>query len=366
MTMPTQTATQPALDEYLRLLEEWDGSDLHLKVAGPAYIRVGGDLHAVDALPPLRPVDTEAIVEQILPDSHRALFVDGGEADFALSVPGVGRYRVAAFRQRGSIGLVLRRVRAGSASLDELDMPGAVRALAAEHRGLILVTGPTGSGKTTTSSAMIGHINATRRCHIVTIEDPIEVLHRDDRALVDQREIGLDTADFATAMRAVARQDPDVIAIGEMRDLETVGAALQAAETGHLVLSTLHTTDATQTVNRIIDLFPPHQQEQARVSLANSLRGVISQRLVPRVGGGLVAVLEIMVVTLRVREFVLDPDRTDAIADAIAEGEYYGMQTFDQHLLALHRDGVITLESALSAATSPHDLTISVRAAGGA
>jgi twitching motility protein PilT len=211
---------------------------------------------------------------------------------------------------------------------------------------------------------MISHINATRRCHIVTIEDPIEILHGDDLAVVDQREIGVDTLNFATALRSVARQDPDVIFIGEMRDTETVSAALQAAETGHLVISTLHTTNATETVNRIIDLFPPHQQHQARMSLANSLKGIVCQRLLPQVGGGRVAAIECLVMTTRLHEFLVDPDKTAQIEDAIVDGAYYGMQTFDAHLLALYREGRITMRDAMAAATSPHDFRISVRAAG--
>jgi twitching motility protein PilT len=279
-------------------------------------------------------------------------------------VPGLGRFRVAAFRQRGSAGLVIRRVPAAPPSLEELGLPAAVRKLSEEQRGLVLVTGPTGSGKTTTTAAMLGYINAVRRCHIVTIEDPIEVLHRDMLAIIDQREVGLDTRDFATAMRAVARQDPDVIFVGEMRDLETVSAGLQAAETGHLVVSTLHTTNATETVNRIIDLHPPHQQAQARLALATVLKGVVCQRLLPARDGGRVAALEIMVVTARLQEFITDPAKLDLIADAIAEGEYYGMQTFDQHLLQLYGQGSISLEEALAAATSPHDLRLSMRTTG--
>ncbi len=354
----------PELVDYLRLTVQWDGSDLHLKAGGPAYIRVAGSLREVDALPQLAAEDTDAFVERVLPDNQRSTYERGGEADFALSVTGLGRFRVAAFRQRGSAGLVLRRVRDGSQTLEELALPAAVRKLAEEHRGLVLVTGPTGSGKTTTTAAMLGHVNATRRCHIVTIEDPIEILHPDNLAIVDQREVGVDTNDFRTAMRSVARQDPDVIFIGEMRDTETVSAALQAAETGHLVLSTLHTTDAMQTVNRVIDLFPPHQQEQTRIALAEALKGVVSQRLVPKIDGGLVAAVEVLVMSLRMREFVLDPDKTDQRPDAIAEGEYYGMQTFDQHLLSLYSQSVITLESALEAATSPHDFRIAARSAG--
>jgi len=357
-------ASVPELIDFLRLTVEWDGSDLHLKAGGPGYIRVSGQLCEVTHLGRLLPADTEAFVEQILPESQRALFAAGREADFAHSVPGLGRFRVAAFRQRGSVGLVLRRVQPGSQTLEELQMPAAVRKVAEEHRGLVLVTGPTGAGKTTTTAAMIGHINANRRCHIVTVEDPIEILHHDNLAIVDQREVGVDTTDFATALRSVARQDPDVIFIGEMRDLETVSSALQAAETGHLVMSTLHTTDATETVNRIIDMYPPHQQKQARISLANTLRGVVSQRLVPTTNGGLVAAIEVLVMTARLREFVLDSDRTDLIPDAIAEGEYYGMQTFDQHLLQLYSDGVVSMDAALDAASSPHDFRIAVRSLG--
>ena len=351
----------PELNDYLRLTAQWGGSDLHLKAGGPAYIRVSGALQEVEALPALTPADTAAFVDEILPANQREAYERGGEADFAHAVPGFARFRVSVFRQRGSAGLVLRRVQSGNQTLEALRLPPSVRKLAEEHRGLVLVTGPTGSGKTTTTAAMLGHINATRRCHIVTIEDPIEILHRDNLALIDQREVGVDTNDFRTAMRSVARQDPDIIFIGEMRDTETVAAALQAAETGHLVMSTLHTTDATQTVSRVIDLFPPHQQEQTRIALAETLKGVVSQRLVPRIDGGLVAVVEVLVMTLRMRDFVLDADKTDQLPDAIAEGEYYGMQTFDQHLLHLYRDGVISMEAALDAASSPHDFRIMAR-----
>jgi twitching motility protein PilT len=351
----------PELNDYLRLTAQWGGSDLHLKAGGPAYIRVSGALQEVEGLPALSPADTAAFVAEILPHNQREAYERGGEADFAHAVAGLGRYRVAVFRQRGSTGLVMRRVQSDNQTLEELQLPPSVRKLSEEHRGMVLVTGPTGSGKTTTTAAMLGHINATRRCHIVTIEDPIEILHRDNLALIDQREVGVDTCDFRAAMRSVARQDPDVIFIGEMRDTETVAAALQAAETGHFVMSTLHTTDAAQTVSRVIDLFPPHQQEQTRIALAETLKGVVSQRLVPRIDGGLVAVVEVLVMTLRMREFVLDPDKTDQLPDAIAEGEYYGMQTFDQHLLHLYRDGVISMDAALAAASSPHDFRIMTR-----
>ncbi|HUH07575.1 MAG TPA: PilT/PilU family type 4a pilus ATPase [Egibacteraceae bacterium] len=352
------------IHSYLKYLADKGGSDLHLNAGGPAYVRVDGDLSDVHDLPVLSPDDTERMALELMDPLSRERFDRGDEADFAYSLHGVGRFRVAVFRQRGSVGMVLRRVLPGSQSFDDLGLPPVVRKLAEEHRGLALVTGPTGSGKTTTTAAMISHINATRRCHIVTLEDPIEILHSDNLAIIDQREIGVDTKDFATALRSVARQDPDVIFLGEMRDVETVTAALQAAETGHFVISTLHTTDATETINRIVDMFPPYQQAQARLSLSNSLQGIICQRLLPKAGGGRIAAIEAMVNTVRMEEFITDPSKTEMIEQAISEGEYYGMQTFDQHLLALYRDGLVTLKDALAAATSSHDFRIAIRAAG--
>ena len=354
-----------SVNDYLQLLVEAGGSDLHLKAGGPAYIRIDGDLKPVSQLPPLSAGDVEHMAAEMMDARIASEFSGLAEADFAYSLPGVGRFRINAFRQRGSIGAVARRVLPGSQSFASLGMPPSVRKLAEEHRGLVLVTGPTGSGKTTTTAAMISHINATRRCHIVTLEDPIEVLHRDDNAIIDQREVGVDTTDFATGLKSVSRQDPDVIFIGEMRDIETVTAALQAAETGHLVISTLHTTDARETINRVVDMYPTEQQNQARLSLANSLKGIVCQRLVPKVtGSGRIAVVEVMVMTTRMYEFVMDPAQLPQIEDAIAEGGYYGMQTFDQHLLHLYGEGEITLRDALSAATNPHDFRVSLRGAG--
>jgi twitching motility protein PilT len=352
------------LNDYLERLVELSGSDLHIKAGGPAHIRVDGDLQELADLPSFGPEEIEQLALAIMDAKMRRQFEQANEADFAHTVSGLGRFRVGAFRQRGSVGLVFRRVLPGSQTFAELGLPAAVRKLAEEHRGLILVTGPTGSGKTTTTAAMISHINKTRRCHIVSIEDPIEILHHDDRALIDQREVGVDTESFHTALRAVSRQDPDVIFIGEMRDLETVITALQAAETGHLVISTLHTTDATETVNRIIDMFPAHQHDQARVSLASSLKGIVCQRLLPKVGGGRVAAVEVLVMTARLQEFLMDRDKIEQIVDAVAEGAYYGMQTFDQHLLQLVREQVVTFPDALNASTNPHDFRIMVRAAG--
>ena len=353
------------VNEYLQYVVEKGGSDLHLKAGGPAYVRVDGDLKPISTLPPLAPTDTERFAFAMMDDRTMHAFMDRQEADFAYSLAGVGRFRVNTFRQRGSVGIVLRRVLPGTPDFDALGLPPAVRKLSEEHRGLVLVTGPTGSGKTTTTAAMIGHINRTRRCHVVTIEDPIEVIHRDDMAIIDQREVGVDTADFSVALKAVARQDPDVIFIGEMRDVETVNAALQAAETGHLVISTLHTTDARETVNRVVDLYPADQQSQIRLSLGNSLKGIVSQRLVPRsTGEGRIAVVETLVMTSRIYDFVVDPSQLPMIEEAIAEGEYYGMQTFDQHLLQLYKDGEVSLRDAMAAATNPHDFRVALRGAG--
>ncbi len=350
---------------YLRRLTELGGSDLHLKAGGPAYVRVDGELQPLPDLPVLAPEDTERMAQELMDARVRGVFEAAREVDFAHSVAGLGRFRLNAFRQRGSVGLVCRRVLPAASDVTGLGLPPVVRTLAEQRRGLVLVTGPTGSGKTTTTAAMLAHINATRRCHVVTLEDPIEVLHRDRLAIIDQREVGVDTADFASGMRAVSRQDPDVIFIGELRDLETVTAALQAAETGHLVISTLHTTDARETIDRVVDLFPPMQQHQARWSLASSLRGIVGQRLVPRAnGGGRLAVVEVLVMTSRIFEFVTDPEQLSRLTEAIAEGGYYGMQTFDQHLLHLLRSGEIALRDALAAASDPHDFRVALRGAG--
>ena len=352
------------VDQLLTTLAERQGSDLHLKVGSPPLMRFDGVLGRVDGEEPLRPEETEAMAHHLMSEDRWRDFLQRNEADLAYSLPGVARFRVNVFRQRGSVSVVLRLVRVGSPSFDDLGLPPVVRDLADEPRGLVLVTGPTGSGKTTTLSAMIDHINATRSCHIVTIEDPIEVIHPDQRAAVNQREVGVDTESFITAMRAAMRQDPDVILIGEMRDTETVQAALAAAETGHLVLSTLHTIDATETVNRIVDFFPPFQQQQVRVTLAGALKGVVCQRLVPRRGGGRIPALEVCVNTGRVAERIIDSSKTYEIEEVVADGSFYGMQTFDQALVTLVKGGTITVEDALEAATSRHDFELALQQAG--
>jgi len=271
---------------------------------------------------------------------------------------------VNVFHQRGSVSIVMRRVRVGSPSFEDLGLPPVVKYLAEASRGLVLVTGPTGSGKTTTLAAMIDHINNTKPIHILTLEDPIEVLHPDRMASVNQREIGVDTDNYLVAMRAAMREDPDVILIGEMRDTETVSAALAAAETGHLVLSTLHTVDTTETVNRIVDFFPPYQQHQVRVSLAGSLRGVICQRLVVKRGGGRLPALEAMVMNGRIAERILKSELTAEIQDIVAEGSFYGMQTFDQSLLQLVQRELVTIEDAMEASSKPHDFSLLLQHAG--
>ncbi|HYG72019.1 MAG TPA: PilT/PilU family type 4a pilus ATPase [Actinomycetota bacterium] len=359
-------ATSSIVDEFnawLAELVERDGSDLHVKVGTPPKLRLNGVLEPL-VHEPLSHDDAEAIGDAIVPKDRRPKFDATGEIDFAYSIPRVGRFRVNVFRQRGSVSAVLRKLRFGGPTFEEMGLPETIRTLTAEHRGLVLVTGPTGSGKTTTLAAMIEHLNHTRQCHIVTIEDPIEVLFRDDVASINQREVGNDTESFLSALRAALRQDPDVILIGEMRDTETVRAALQAAETGHLVLSTLHTVDATETVNRVVDFFPPYQQGQIRLTLAGALKGIVCQRLVPRQGGGMVPSHEILVNTGRIAERIADPDTTAEIHDVIADGGYYGMITFDQSVLQLVKDGVVTPEAALAASTNPHDLQLQFQQAG--
>ncbi len=352
------------LNELLRYTVEQRGSDLHLKVGSTPYVRIDGHLTPAP-FPHLTSADTERMAFQILPKDRADEFVATQEADFAYSVAHLGRFRVNCFRQRNSVGLVLRRVLPGTPSFESLGLPPVIRRLAAENRGMVLVTGPTGSGKTTTVASMIDHINETKSVNVVTVEDPIEVLHSDKRSIINQREIGTDTKDYPNAMRRVLRQDPDVIFIGEMRDPETVWAALAAAETGHLVISTLHTTNATETVNRIVDFFPPFQQKQIRLTLAASLRGVISQRLLERADGtGRIPAVEVLVMTGRVFDRIVDPETQHSIEEVIAEGEYYGMQTFDQSLFNLYKNGLVALRDALGVASHPHDFRLQLQQEG--
>ena len=352
------------IDGLLKLMTDRGASDLHIKVGSPPALRVNGRLTVMSELPALSSEQTRVLAVGMMDQPQREKLETGIEVDFAYSLSGVGRFRVNVFRQRGSIGMTLRRVATERSSVEELGLPPVIRKLADEPRGLVLVTGTAGSGKTTTLAAMIDHINSTRDGHIVTIEDPIEVLHQDKRCIVNQREIGIDTASYVDALRHVVRQDPDVILIGEMRDYDTVSAALTAAEIGNLVFSTLHTIDATETINRVIDFFPPHQQQQVRLMLGSTLKGIVSLRLIPSIQGGLVPAVEVLVMTGTIREYVIDPEKTYLIRDAMEEGMYYGMQTFDQSLLRLYQDGKITLDDAVAMAHNAHDFKIKVRALG--
>ena len=314
----------------------------------------------------LRPDDTHRILHEMLTDQSKlAEFANEHEVDFPYSVPGLARFRVNAFLQRGTISIVARVIPFAVRTIDELELPPVIKEIADEERGLILLTGTTGSGKSTTLAAIIDQINTSKPRHIVTIEDPIEYLHSDQQSIINQREVGMDTESFKRAMRRVLRQDPDVILIGEMRDEETVRSALSAAETGHLVLSTVHTLDAPETVNRIIDFFPQHEQSQARAMLAGTLKGIVSQRLVPTPdGNSRIAVCEVLRMTGRVRDMIMDPDETGRLREVITEGEYYGMQTFDQALLRHFQAGRVSMENALRVATSPHDFKLLVAAGG--
>ncbi len=354
------------VDAVLRFVVEREGSDLHIKVDSPPMARVHGALRPIDGSEPLSEQDTEAALEHILTDQELLKeFATEGEADFSYEIPGLSRFRVNAFRQRGHVSIAFRAIPYQVRTIDDLGLPEVIRELAAQPRGIVLLTGTTGSGKSTTLAAMIDQINSTHARHVVTLEDPIEYLHSDKLSIINQREVGHDTESFARAMRRVLRQDPDVILIGEMRDEETVRTALAAAETGHLVMSTLHTLDASETINRIIDFFPPHLQQQARVMLASTLRGAVSQRLVPRTdGNGRVAVCEVMVATGRVQDLILNPQETGRITEVIAEGSYYGMQTFDQALLKHVVAGQITEETAFEVASSPHDFKLMLAAQG--
>jgi twitching motility protein PilT len=352
------------IEDLLRYIVDVKASDLHVKAGSPPTIRTSGNLQPLE-YPMIKPDEANSMSTALLTtDKEKATLEELGEVDFAYSMPGLGRFRVNVHRQRGSLGVAARRILPGAPDFKELQLPPVVEQLAQEHRGLVLVTGPTSSGKTTTCGAILKHINETRRCHIVTIEDPIEILHQDLMSVFTQREVGQDTMGFHAALRAAMRQDPDVIFVGEIRDIETISAALQAAETGHLVLATLHTTDVVETINRIVDFYPAHQQKQVRSALGGSLVGVMTQRLLPKIGGGRAPALEIMVNNGRVKDCILDPDRTHDIHEIVAESGYYGMQTFNQSLINLFKSGQVTLEDAKSATSNPHDFELALQREG--
>ncbi len=351
------------LNELLKTTFEKRASDLHLKVGVPPILRIDGRLVPIETGKRTTQEDALTIALGIMNPAQKAKFKESNELDMGYAVPGLGRFRVNVFQQRGSVGMVFRMIPVKILTFEDLMLPAVIQKIASEQRGLILVTGTTGSGKSTTLASMIDFINTTRTANIITIEDPIEFLHRDKKSIVNQREIGSDTYSFSGALRSALRQDPDVILVGEMRDFETISTALTAAETGHLVLSTLHTLDASETINRIITVFPPYQQKQVRMQLASVLKGIVSQRLIAKAdGAGRVPAVEVMLGTLSVREAIIDDAKTRQIPSIIAAGiSHYGMQTFDQSLLMLYKKGIITYDEALTTASNPDDFALKVK-----
>jgi twitching motility protein PilT len=351
------------VNDLLKVAVERGASDLHIKVGTYPMMRVGGTLVPATEERRLEHDDVVAMAAAVLPAGHRDKYRDNHEVDLAYSVAGLGRFRCNAFQQRGTIGMIFRVIPIDVKTIDNLLLPKVLKRIATEERGLVLVTGTTGSGKSTTLAALIDEINSTRRAHVMTIEDPIEYLHRDNRSVINQREIGVDTRSFGDALRSALRQDPDVILVGEMRDHETIQTALLAAETGHLVLSTLHTVDATETINRIIAVFPPHQQKQVRIQLASVIKAVISQRLIPRADGkGRVPAVEVLISTAFIRDAILDKEKTHQIHGAIAQGtSQYGMQTFDQSIFSLFEQKLVSYEEALRWATNVDEFKLKVQ-----
>jgi twitching motility protein PilT len=363
---PSATGSGFNFKDVLQQLVQRNASDLHLKVGRPPTLRLHGELVPLD-LPALKPEDLKGLAEQLMTPRQVKEFTENKECDFAIGVPGIGRFRCNVYQQRGSLCYAMRSIPYQARTLRELNLPSVLEEVALRPRGLILVTGVTGSGKSTALAAMIQHINENRKANIITIEDPIEFLHRDINCNINQREVGTDTATFGQALRRVLRQDPDVILIGEIRDLETLDTALKAADTGHLVFSTLHTTDATQTINRVLSFYPPHQQSEVRFSLASALQAVISLRLVPRVDKpGRVPACEVLINTQTVRDQIRDTEKTLNIPDLIKEGTVqYGMQSFDQALMSLYSQSIISYDSAVFFATSPSEFALRVQGVAG-
>src|SRR3989454_1508769 len=351
------------VNDLLKIAVESGASDLHLKVGSFPMMRVRGTLTPAGEEKRLDHEDVVAMSAAIMSTAQRQKFKETQEVDLAYSVPGLGRFRVNIFQQRGTVGLVLRVIPMTIRTVEELGLPKVMKAIALEERGLVLVTGTTGSGKSTSLAAMIDYVNKQRSAHVMTVEDPIEFLHRDSKSMVNQREVAVDTRSFAQALRSALRQDPDVILVGEMRDFETIETGLLAAETGHLVFSTLHTLDATETINRIIAVFPPHQQKQIRLQLASVLKAVISQRLMPKIDGHERApAVEVMISTPFIRDCIVDKEKTHLITGAIAAGtSQYGMQTFDQSIFGLYEHGLVSLDEALRWASNVDEFKLKVQ-----
>ena len=350
------------LNEILTIAFKAKGSDIHIKTGLPPIVRIDGRLHPIPNAARLSPDFVADTANAMMNDRQRRMFEENYEVDLAYAVPGLGRFRVSVYRQRGTVAMVFRSIAFIIPTLDGLNLPPVIQKICKEERGLILVTGTTGSGKSSTLAAMIDYINSQRTCNIITIEDPVEFLHRDNKSIISQREVGTDTPTFSAALKGALRQDPDVILVGEMRDYETIETAMTAAETGHLVMSTLHTMDAAETINRIIGVFPPYHQRQVRIQLASIIKGVISQRLVPRSDGkGRVPAVEVMLASARVRECIDDKDKTKQLNDAIAQGFVsYGMQSFDQSLMKLYSSKLITYDEALRQSSNPDDFALKV------
>jgi twitching motility protein PilT len=350
------------LAEILTVAVKARASDIHIKTGLPPVVRIDGKLRPIPNAHRLSSDVVMAMAQSMMNPRQKQQFEENYEIDLSYGVPGVCRFRVSAYHQRGSVAIVFRAISFNIPNLDSLNLPPILKKIALEERGLILVTGTTGSGKSSTLAAMVDYINENRTCNIITVEDPVEFLHRDKKSIISQREVGFDTLSFASALKGALRQDPDVILVGEMRDLETIETALTASETGHLVMSTLHTLDAAETINRIISVFPPFHQRQVRMQLSSVIKGVISQRLVPRIDGkGRVPAVEVMVGTARVKECIDDKDKTKQIPDAISQGfTTYGMQSFDQSLMQLYSSKLITYEEALRQSSNPDDFALKI------
>ncbi len=364
---PAASATPPYnYKAILQQMVQQNASDLHLKVGRPPTVRIDGELRGLE-LPPIKPEDLRSIGEQIMPPKQRREYDAEKEADFAIGVPGVGRFRVNMYQQRGSIAYAFRAIAFQALSIKDLNLPPVLEQIALRPRGLVLVTGITGSGKSTALASMVQYVNEHRHANVITIEDPIEFLHRDINCHINQREIGTDTGSFAQALRRVLRQDPDIVLIGEIRDLETLEIALKAADTGHLVFSTLHTTDATQTINRVLSFYPPHQQADVRFSLSTALQAVVSLRLVPRADhAGRIPACEVLINTAAVQDNIRDMNKSLNIPDLIRDGTVqYGMQSFDQSLMNWYRKGVISYENAVFYSTNPSEFALKVQGIAG-
>jgi twitching motility protein PilT len=350
------------LNEILTIAVKARASDIHIKSGLPPVVRIDGKLRPIPNAPRMSGETVMTMATSIMNSRQKEQFDENYEVDLSYGIPGVCRFRVSAYHQRGSVAIVFRAISIVIPNLESLNLPPVLKKIANEERGLILVTGTTGSGKSSTLAAMIDYINENRTCNIITVEDPVEFLHRDKKSIISQREVGFDTLSFAAALKGALRQDPDVILVGEMRDLETIETALTAAETGHLVMSTLHTLDAAETVNRIISVFPPFHQRQVRMQLSSVIKGVISQRLVPKIDGkGRVPAVEVLIGTARIKECIDDKDKTKQIPDAIAQGyTTYGMQTFDQSLMQLYSNKLITYEEAMRQSSNPDDFALKI------